>query len=111
MTRKARIAALLGDDLGVREVYRIHRGTPDPATLPRPGGKLVAIPAAPVCWRCGAVVSHHGSGVWAPLTVLSRIRGTLARGIQVHRVHLGCVPSELAAPLGLPARKVGRGRR
>lgn len=107
MTRQARIAALLGGELDVREVYRIRRGFLFPAELPKPGGKLLSIGRGN-CWRCGAICSPHGVGVRAVLTVLTRERGTVARGIQARHLHVGCVPTELDAPLGIPARKVRR---
>jgi|SRR5215472_7271606 len=108
-SRRARLDALLGEDLGVREVYRVKRGLVYGDALPRPGGKVLAIPGGvPKCWRCGAICSPHGAGQWAVLTVLSRIRGSAARGIQVDRLHVGCVSTDLGAPLGIPARKVRR---
>jgi hypothetical protein len=113
MTRTARIAALLGGDLQVREVYRVKRGVVAPEDLPKPGGKLLAPGriGEPKCWRCGSTVSSHGRGVQSGLTILTRIRGTLARGVQVRVLHVGCVPGEDGVPLGLPARKVPRMRR
>jgi hypothetical protein len=112
MTRKARIAALLGGDLDVREVYRIRRGLVAAEDLPKPGGAKLRTPglgiSTPKCWRCGSPVSGLGAGVRSVLTILTRIRGTLARGVRVHYVHVGCIPTDDASPLGLPARKVRR---
>ncbi|HMF40949.1 MAG TPA: hypothetical protein VKQ32_09645 [Polyangia bacterium] len=105
--RTARLDALLGGDLATREVYRVRRGLVAVADLPKPGGALLR-PVAATCWRCGAMCSPHGGGVWRVLTLLSRLRGSHARGVHVHYVHVGCVPTDLGAPLGLPARKVGR---
>ncbi len=107
MTRKARIAALLGGDLEVREVYRVRRGLVVEG-LPKPGGAKLTGTVEPKCWRCNAMLSRSGVGVRAVLTVLSRIRGTLARGVRVHYVHVGCIPTDDAAPLGIPPRTVRR---
>lgn len=107
MTRQARIEALLGTDLATREVYRVRRGVVGPEDLPKPGGKRLC--AMPKCWRCGAICSPSGVGTRAALTVLSRERGTMATGIRPHYVHVGCIPTDDSAPLGIPARKVRRG--
>jgi hypothetical protein len=104
-SRTARISALLAGDLGVREVYKVQRGLKAPAL--RSGA--VPTPTQARCWRCGAIVSQSGAGVRAPLTVSSRIRGSVRLGVRVEYLHVGCIPGDLGAPLGVPARKVRRG--
>jgi hypothetical protein len=108
MTRKARIAALLGGDLDVREVYKVRRGLVRAADLPKPGGQRLPTAPEPKCWRCGSPALSNGAGARSVLTILTRIRGTLARGVRVEYLHVGCIPTDDAAPLGIPARKVRR---
>ena len=92
----------------MREIYRVKRGVVGAAELPKPGGHTLSLGTGR-CLRCGATCSPRGLGQWGALTVLSRIRGTLARGVQVHVVHIGCVPTDLSVPRGVPARKGRRG--
>ena len=50
----------------------------------------------------------EGTGGRRFLYVFTRERGTSARNVRAYVIHRNCVPTEVDAPAGIPARRVSR---